>query len=177
MKKAIIDYILILIILPAIMFSCTQADHQKEQTVNTPVADTTPRVTGIGGIFFLAEDPDSLSEWYGNHLGLAIDPYGSPFEFRNTLRPEEINYLRWSPFPDSSTYFSPSGKKFMINYRVNNLEGLLRKLEASGVRVLDEVMEVEYGKFVHILDPEGNKIELWEPVDSVLTQMGGETTK
>ncbi len=176
MKNMLFHPLLILFIFLG-LFSCTNTDHTTVEDDRALPADTTPRVTGIGGIFFLAEDPGSLSDWYGNNLGLAIDPYGSPFEFRNALRPDEVNYLRWSPFPDSSTYFAPSGKNFMINYRVNNLEGLLRKLKASGAEVLDEVIELEYGKFVHILDPEGNKIELWEPVDSVLTRMGGETTK
>lgn len=160
-----------------LLIACTNTGQKPGQKVHNAIADTTPRVTGIGGIFFLSEDPGNLSDWYGKNLGLAIDPYGSPFEFRNALRPDEVNYLRWSPFPDSSTYFAPGEKNFMINYRVNNLEGLLRKLKDSGIEVLDEVTELDYGKFVHILDPEGNKIELWEPVDSVLTRMGGKTTK
>lgn len=139
--------------------------------------DTTPKVTGIGGIFFRAADPQLVREWYGANLGLAIDDYGSPFEFRNANRPQERNYLRWSPFEDSTDYFDPSQKEFMINYRVQNIEGLVRKLRANGVTILDEVAAYEYGKFVHIMDPEGNKIELWEPVDSFFTEMGGATTK
>ena len=137
----------------------------------------TPRVTGIGGIFFRSEKPGDLKDWYGRHLGLATDPYGSVFEFRNANRPEEINYLRWSTFPADTDYFHPSGAGFMINYRVQHLEKLVEQLRAAGVTILDEIVTYDYGKFVHILDPEGNKIELWEPVDSVLTQMGGTTTK
>jgi predicted enzyme related to lactoylglutathione lyase len=137
----------------------------------------TPKVTGIGGIFFKTENPEAMRSWYGEQLGLAINPYGSSFEFRNANRPDEINYLQWSPFEKETNYFDPSEKEFMINYRVQNLEGLLEQLKENGVTILDEVEEYDYGKFVHILDPEGNKIELWEPVDSVFTAMGGETTK
>jgi len=139
--------------------------------------DTTPRVTGIGGIFFFSKNPKETNEWYRKNLGLAIDQWGSPFEFRNANRPEEINYLRWSPFNEKSDYFKPSEKQFMINYRVNDMEGLVKKLRANGVTIVDDIQEVEYGKLVHIMDNEGNKIELWEPIDSVFTAMGGETTK
>ena len=139
--------------------------------------DTTPRVTGIGGIFFFSKDPAETNEWYGKNLGLAIDEWGSPFEFRNANRPEEINYLRWSPFDEKTDYFKPSDKQFMINYRVNNMEGLVKKLRDNGVTIVDDIQEFEYGKFVHIMDNDGNKIELWEPIDSVFTAMGGVTTK
>jgi hypothetical protein len=110
-------------------------------------------------------------------LLLAMDEYGSPFEFRNANRPEEINYLRWSPFEEGTDYFSPSEIEFMINYRVQNIEGLVKKLRGAGVNILDDIEEFDYGKFVHIMDPEGHKIELWEPNDDFFTQMGGETTK
>ncbi len=141
------------------------------------MADTTPKVTGIGGIFFRTKDPDKTKKWYGENLGLAITEYGSSFEFRNANRPDEINYLQWSPFNEETDYFDPSEKEFMINYRVQNIEGLVRKLRENGVTIVDEIASYDYGKFVHIMDPEGNKIELWEPVDSVFTEMGGETTK
>lgn len=139
--------------------------------------DTTPKVTGIGGIFFRSENPKEMRTWYGENLGLAINDYGSPFEFRNANRPDEINYLNWNLFDEDTEYFSPSKKQFMINYRVQNIEGLIRNLKANGVEVVNEIQEYDYGKFVHIMDPEGNKIELWEPVDHVLTAMGSETTK
>lgn len=139
--------------------------------------NTEPRVTGIGGIFFYSKNPKEINEWYGKNLGLAIDEWGSPFEFRNANRPEEINYLRWSPFEETTDYFQPSDKQFMVNYRVNNMEGLVKKLRENGVTIVDDIQEFEYGKFVHIMDNEGNKIELWEPVDSVFTAMGGVTTK
>ncbi len=153
-------------------------DTEPNNTQNqTEIIDTTPRVTGIGGIFFFSENPDSLKEWYGKNLGLITDPFGSVFEFRNASDPEEINYLRWSLFENNSEYFSQSEKPFMINYRVQNIEGLVKNLMQKGVIILDSIEAYNYGKFVHILDPENNKIELWEPVDSVLTQMGGKTTR
>ena len=139
--------------------------------------DTTPKVTGIGGVFFRSKNPNEIREWYGKNLGLAIDDYGSAFEFRNANRPDEINYLRWSPFEEATDYFKPSEKEFMINYRVQNIEGLVKKLKKNGVIIVDKIEMFEYGKFVHIMDPEGNKIEHWEPVDSVFTKMGGKTTK
>lgn len=136
-----------------------------------------PKVTGIGGIFFFSEDPDKTKAWYAEHLGLATNPYGSTFEFRNANRPDEINYLQWSPFKSGSTYFAPSTKEFMINYRVQNIEALVENLRAAGVTIVDDIETYDYGKFVHILDPEGNKLELWEPIDHVFTAMGGNTTK
>ena len=164
--------------------SCNSNPNKKAKDTTkldkTPIsvqADTTPKVTGIGGIFFKTKDPKTTNEWYGKNLGLAIDPHGSPFEFRNANRPDEINYLRWSPMEENTKYLNPSDKDFMINYRVQNIEGLLRKLKANSVTILDSIVEYEYGKFVHIMDNDGNKIELWEPVDSVLTKLGGKTTK
>jgi len=139
--------------------------------------DQEPRVTGLGGIFFKTKDPDKAKEWYAKHLGLATSPYGSSFEFRNAYRPDEINYLQWSPFKEDTDYFNPSEKEFMINYRVQNIDALVEKLKLDGVVVLDDVETYDYGKFVHIMDHEGNKIELWEPLDKVFTEMGGPTTK
>ncbi|MFA5209912.1 MAG: VOC family protein [Proteiniphilum sp.] len=136
-----------------------------------------PRVTGIGGIFFFSEDPEKTKEWYRDNLGMEVNEWGSSIEFRNTHQPEEINYLQWSPFEKASDYFAPSRKEFMINYRVEHLEELLVKLRQNGVTILDEVETYEYGKFVHIMDAEGNKIELWEPIDSAFTEMGLKTTK
>ena len=153
-----------------------------ENRVNQPennhaVNDIMPKVTGIGGIFFFSDNPEVIKEWYGSNLGLAINEYGSSFEFRNANRPGESNYLQWSPFKNGSKYFAPSKKEFMINYRVQNIEGLVKKLKANGVTVVDEIEAFDYGKFVHIMDPEGNKIELWEPIDSAFTIIGGITTK
>ncbi len=137
----------------------------------------TPKVTGIGGIFFRSKNPKEINEWYGKNLGLAVDDHGSAFEFRNANDPEEINYLRWGPFQDSTDYFEPSTKEFMVNYRVQNIEDLVNKLRENGVTIVDEITTYGYGKFVHIMDPEGTKIELWEPIDSFFTSLGGDTTK
>lgn len=126
------------------------------------------RVTGIGGIFFKCDDPDKMRDWYRDRLGLATNEYGSMFEFRNKENPEEINTLQWSTFSKDTKYMDPSKKDFMINYRVENLEELVRLLKEEGVTICDEIETYEYGKFVHIMDPEGNKIELWEPIDQPL---------
>ncbi|MGV8815922.1 MAG: VOC family protein [Gelidibacter sp.] len=139
--------------------------------------DTTPRVTGIGGIFFFSDNPGKTRDWYAENLGLEVNDWGSSFEFRNANRPQEINYLQWSPFENGSAYFEPSKKEFMINYRVQNIVGLVEKLKANGVTIVDAIETFDYGKFVHIMDADGNKIELWEPVDRVFTAMGGKTTK
>jgi predicted enzyme related to lactoylglutathione lyase len=176
MKRSAIIFLTI-ILLNGCSSSTQDSGNGDQQQAKTEVTDTTPRVTGIGGIFFHSEDPGKIMEWYGQNLGLAIDEFGSPFEFRNANRPDEINYLRWGPMDKDSGYFAPSGKEFMINYRVQNIEGLVHQLRKNGVTILDEITPYAYGKFVHILDPEGNKLELWEPIDSILTQMGGATTK
>jgi len=110
-------------------------------------------------------------------LGLATNEWGSGFEFRNANRPDEINYLQWSPFDRKSEYFASSKKECLLNYRVQHIEALAEKLKNNGVIILDEIETYDYGKFVHLIDPEENKIRLWEPVYSVLTQMGGPTAK
>jgi len=136
------------------------------------------KVTGIGGIFFKSSDPGKIKDWYHKNLGLVIDAHGSPFEFRNVDDPEQINYLQWSPFKMDTDYFEPSKKEFMINYRVADLERLVAELQKEGVTICDEIETYDYGKFVHIMDPDGNKIELWEPVDQIFTDsLKGKTTK
>lgn len=125
--------------------------------------DTTPKVTGIGGIFFFCDNPKETRDWYAKNLGLEVNDWGSTFESRNVDRPEEINQLQWSPFKKGSDYFAPSKKEFMINYRVQNIEALIKKLRENGVTIVDELQTHDYGKFIHIMDTEGNKIELWEP--------------
>lgn len=127
-------------------------------------ADTnTPKVTGIGGIFFFSENPETTRNWYAENLGIEVNQWGASFQTRNMDRPEEINMLQWSPFKQGSDYFQPSKKEFMINYQVQNIEGLIENLREKGVTILDEMATYDYGKFIHIMDEEGNKIELWEP--------------
>ena len=135
------------------------------------------RVTGIGGIFFKSQNPKELTAWYDKHLGLSTNEYGSMFEFRLADKPKEKGYLQWSAFSQDTQYMRPSKKEFMINYRVQDLEWLVEQLKAEGVTVLDEIASYDYGKFVHILDPEGNKIELWEPFDSGFGEYAEDTTK
>ncbi len=137
----------------------------------------TPRVTGIGGIFFFTDNPQDTKDWYQKNLGIDCNEWGATFASRNLRNADEINYLQWSPFKTGSEYFAPSKKEFMINYRVQNIEGLVAQFKENGVTVLDEIASFDYGKFVHILDHEGNKIELWEPVDKVFTEMEEDTSK
>jgi predicted enzyme related to lactoylglutathione lyase len=143
-------------------------EDKKNQTDNsTSSSDTIPKVTGIGGIFFFLDQPKETKEWYVKNLGLEINAWGSAsFESRNINKPEEINSLQWCPFKKGDDYFSPSKKDFMINYRVQNIEGLVNQLKENGVTILDDIATYDYGKFVHIMDTEGNKIELWEDVDN-----------
>ena len=168
---------LILTISIAIIFvSCSQTsntnkttnklEEQKKETTNTgSTNDTTPKVTGIGGIFFYSDNLQETKEWYTKNLGIEINDWGSSsFESRNVNKPDEINSLQWKPFKKGDEYFSPSKKDFMINYQVQNIEGLVNKLKENGVTILDSIAAYDFGKFVHIIDPEGNKIELWEPI-------------
>ncbi|MCB2406862.1 VOC family protein [Hymenobacter lucidus] len=137
---------------------------QPSETTGSPAPHgPTPKVTGIGGIFFLTDNPAATREWYARHLGLDTNDWGATFESRNAERPEEVTTLQWSPFQTGSDYFAPSRKEFMINYRVQNIEGLVAQLRANGVTILDSIESFDYGKFVHILDADGNKLELWEP--------------
>lgn len=173
--------IFVVLMLAVALTSCNQQAKQAAKTeagsaVNCST-DTVPKVTGIGGIFFFSDNPAETKAWYNQNLGLEVDDYGAVFELRNANNPNDINYLRWGLFKTGSEYFSPSKKEFMVNYRVQNIEGLVRRLRESGATVLDSIATYDYGKFVHILDPDGNKLELWEPIDSVLTALGGKTNK
>lgn len=140
-------------------------EDKKNQTEKTTSAvdTTTPKVTGIGGIFFFSDNVQETKEWYAKNLGIETNDWGASFEFRNVNKPEEVGSLQWTPFKKGSEYFAPSKKEFMINYRVQNLEGLINKLKENGVTILDSIASYDFGKFVHIMDTQGNKIELWEP--------------
>lgn len=143
----------------------TNMNEQKDASLNSTSAnDTTPKVIGIGGIFFFTDNPTETKEWYAKNLGLDINDWGSSsFESRDLNNPEVINSLQWTPFKNGSDYFAPSTKNFMINYRVQHIEKLVENLKANGVTIVDSITTYDYGKFVHIMDAEGNKIELWEP--------------
>jgi predicted enzyme related to lactoylglutathione lyase len=130
------------------------------------------KVTGIGGIFFKCKDPKKLREWYATHLGLNTNAYGAVFEWWQGADSSKKGFSQWSPFKETTKYFEPSTKEFMINYRVENMEALIDQLRKDGVTITDSIQTVEYGKFVHIMDPEGNKLELWEPNDVEFEKLG-----
>lgn len=119
------------------------------------------KVTGLGGVFFKCDDPKKQKEWYSKHLG--INGYG--FEWRDKDNPDQVGMTVFSPFKKDTEYFNPSQKDYMFNYRVDNLVELLEQLKQEGVEVVGDIQEEDYGKFGWIMDPEGNKIELWEPKD------------
>src|SRR6476619_7640430 len=123
------------------------------------------KVTGIGGIFFKCKDPGKMREWYKTHLGLNTNQYGAVFEWRQGADTTKKGFTQWSPFKETTKYFEPSTKDFMINYRVENLQALVEQLKNEGVTIVDKIEAFDYGKFVHIIDVEGNKVELWEPND------------
>ena len=124
----------------------------------------TQRVTGIGGVFFKARDPKALGAWYQKHLGIAVEDWGGAvFRWVSDDNPTGTGTTTWSPFSESSSYFAPSPARFMINYRVADLHALLAALRSEGCAVDDKVDESEYGKFGWVMDPEGNRIELWQP--------------
>jgi predicted enzyme related to lactoylglutathione lyase len=123
------------------------------------------KVTGIGGIFFKCKDPKAINEWYKTHLGFDTSPYGTSFEWREIDDSTKKGLTQWNPFAENTKYFEPSTKDFMINYRVENLEALVEELRKENVTIVDKIETYDYGKFVHILDIEGNKIQLWEPKD------------
>jgi predicted enzyme related to lactoylglutathione lyase len=152
------------------------------KTIITTSADSKQgRVTGIGGIFFKCKSPQKMKEWYQANLGLNTDKYGAVFEWFQGADSTKKGFSQWSPFKETTKYFEPSTKDYMINYRVENLESLVQELKKNGVTVVDTIESVEYGKFVHILDIEGNKLELWEANDveyeKLGKQMGSKTTK
>ncbi|TSJ43409.1 VOC family protein [Mucilaginibacter corticis] len=141
------------------------------------VADNRPRVTGIGGIFFKAKDPAALRAWYTKYLGIRTNAYGANFEWHQGADSTKKGFTTWTPFKETTKYFQPSDKQFMINYRVEGLDQLLANMRAAGIVPTDSVQKVSYGSFVHIMDPEGNKIELWEPNDVEYAKMGTANTK
>ena len=123
------------------------------------------KVTGIGGIFFKCKDVNKMKDWYKTHLGFNTTDYGTTFEWREDSDSTKKGSTQWSPFAETTKYFEPSTKDFMINYRVADLEALVEELKKEGVTIVDKIESYDYGKFVHIMDVEGNKIELWEPTE------------
>ena len=123
------------------------------------------KVTGIGGIFFKCKDPKKLREWYQKNLGFNTNAYGASFEWYEGFDSTKKGQTQWTPFSETTKYFEPSTKDFMIDYRVDNLDTLVEELKKDGVTTVDTIQRVGFGKFIHILDAEGNKVELWEPKD------------
>jgi predicted enzyme related to lactoylglutathione lyase len=158
--------LLIILISSTFGFTLNELMHQSTKSKQTK------KVTGIGGIFFKCKDPKALRQWYEANLGLNTNQYGAVFEFYRGGDSTQKGFLQWSPFKETTTYFGPSSKEFMINYRVADLEYLLTEFKKNGVEVLDSIEVFEYGKFLHIMDLEGNKIELWEPNDVAFEKMG-----
>jgi predicted enzyme related to lactoylglutathione lyase len=122
------------------------------------------KVIGVGGVFIKSRDSVALNEWYKKHLGFDITPYGTTFDWADVDGKVKNGLTQWNLFPESTDYFAPSTKEFMINYIVDDLQALFGQLMIEEVNILDSIDDTEYGKFLHILDIEGNKIQLWEPV-------------
>jgi len=175
MKKLVI---LILALATSFGFGFAFKTILTNQSNNQP---TIRKVTGIGGLFFKCKDPGKMREWYKTNLGLNTNQYGAVFEWHQGEDSTKKGFTQWSPFKENTTYFEPSTKDFMINYRVENIEVLVAGLKKNGVTVVDTIETYDYGKFVHILDMEGNKLELWEPNDieyeKLGQQMDSKTTK
>ncbi|GAA4326416.1 VOC family protein [Mucilaginibacter gynuensis] len=141
------------------------AGYAVKTSVDKNEKEPMKKVTGIGGIFFKCKDPKAINQWYNEHLGFDTSPYGTAFAWRDAEDSTKKGLTQWNPFPEDTKYFAPSAKDFMINYRVENLEALVMQLKKENVTIVDQVETFDYGKFVHILDPEGNKIQLWEPAE------------
>ncbi|TDO20798.1 catechol 2,3-dioxygenase-like lactoylglutathione lyase family enzyme [Pedobacter duraquae] len=135
-------------------------------TSQTKTNKNMKKVTGIGGVFFKCKDPKKTTEWYQKHLGLETNPYGASFDWYQEADSATKASTQWTPFAENTKYFDPSTKDFMINYRVENLVALVEELKKEGVTIVDEIETYDYGKFVHIIDLEGNKVELWEPINN-----------
>jgi len=164
-------YTLIVIVLSSCNSKINTSENMENQNSQSDKSnssvDTIPKVVGVGGIFFYSNNPEESNEWYSKNLGFEINDWGSSsFDFRNIDNAGEVNSLQWKAFKNGDEYFSPSKKEFMVNYQVQNIEGLVAKLKSNGVNVLDSIATYDYGKFVHLLDNEGRKIELWEPIQT-----------
>lgn len=132
-----------------------------------PAADPGPlpgeRVTGIGGVFFKAKDPKALTRWYREHLGVNARGVEPAFAWLERENPTQVATTTWAIFPETTKYFSPGSATFMLNYRVRNLDRMVAQLRAHGIAVEPRITQDAAGRFAWVVDPEGNRIELWEP--------------
>ncbi|MEM8883438.1 MAG: VOC family protein [Planctomycetota bacterium] len=136
------------------------------------------RVTGIGGIFLRTNDPEGMRQWYADKLGLNNDPkWGTSFEWRQAPEGAVKGYTAWNTFPQDTDYFGAADQQVMINYRVEDLDALIETLRAEGVEIASEIQSFEYGKFAHVVDPEGRRVELWEPNDDEYGKIAGSITQ
>lgn len=122
-------------------------------------------VTGIGGVFFKCPDAEATRRWYSDVFGLKLDPSygGASFFWRDHADPDKEGRTEWAPFPNDTEYFGPDGAEFMINYTVRDLDGFLHSLESKGIERIGKIQEEPYGRFAWVRDPDGRRIELWEP--------------
>lgn len=150
---------LLLLVLALQVSMAVSAQAQNDST-------TMAKVTGIGGIFFKCKNVKEMKQWYKDNLGIESDDYGHTFKWYKEKNSDKVGRTVWSPFPNTTDYFGESSQQVMINYRVNDIEKLVEKLKSNGVTIVDKIENYDgIGKFVHILDAEGNRIELWEPVE------------
>jgi predicted enzyme related to lactoylglutathione lyase len=141
---------------------CGCASQQRESGDTTTKAKEFEQVTGIGGVFFKVNDPKAMAAWYRKNLGIQSHGGYADFTWRDKDHPEEVGHTAWAVFPTNTTYLGQSSSSLMINYRVANLDRMIEQLRHSGVKI-EKVEDSDYGRFAWIMDPEGNRIELWEP--------------
>ncbi len=135
------------------------------------------KVTGIGGIFFKCKDPEKVKDWYNKNLGLKTDEYGTVFVWYQGADSTKKGYTQWTPFANNTKYFGTSSQDFMIDYRVADLDALVAELKKNNVTIVDSIERYNYGNFVHILDCEGNKVQLWQPIDTAYGKFENDQTK
>ena len=122
------------------------------------------RVTGIGGVFLKAKDPKALTAWYAKNLGIAVESYGGASLQWSDEVPAGTGQTAWSLFPETTKHFGPGPQTAMVNYRVDDIDGILAQLEAAGATIDPKREDADYGRFAWATDPEGNRFELWQPL-------------
>ena len=146
----------------AVVCGCASSPRESVNPTAQPKTSQMEAVTGIGGVFFKASNPKAMAAWYRQNLGIQSQHGYSDFTWRDQAHPDQIGHTTWAVFPTNTTYFGQSPSSLMINYRVANLDRMLEQLRRNGVKI-EKVQDSDYGRFAWIMDPEGNRIELWEP--------------